>query len=247
MFFRKGKLILLLSVGLTCGFCQSLQAEVFPFIGLVNSDDINLRADSTTNSPIICVLKKSSKVEVVSSLYNWYKIRLPDYAPAYVKMNFLEPDEKIIRAKVTHENVNVRCGPGDTYWISGVLNKDTFVIVLSEDNGWYKIVPTADCFGWVSDKFIRRTDDLKLSVFQDKRLLNQPIVLEGTVMPYGMVLWRKATHKLITADKGVYLLKANKKLLDSLVDDQVRVSGKLLDSAGGDNQIIEVSKIEALN
>jgi uncharacterized protein YgiM (DUF1202 family) len=162
-------------------------------------------------------------------------------------LNFLEPDEKNISAKVTHENVNVRCGPGDSYWITGVLNKDTFVIILSEDNGWYKIVPTADCFGWVSGKFIRRTEDLKLPAFQDQRLLNKPIVLEGTVMPYGMVLWRKATHKLITADKGIYLLEANKKLLNSLTGIQVRVSGKLVDSTGSDNQIIEVSKIEALN
>ncbi len=248
MSLKIGKIIFLSLVLGAFAFCFSVQAEDVPFAGVVNSDNINVRADATVGSAIICTLSKSAKIEVVSEMYGWYKIRLPDSAPSYVKKSFLECDVKCVSAKVTHEHVNIRSGPGESYWIVGSLNKDTIVNVLGESQGWYRIVPAHESYGWISNKFVSHPNDLlKPSVITADQATNNPFVLEGIVQPYGIVLWRKATHKLLTLDKGVYLLKGNKKGLDALIGRKVRVSGKLFGPAGSPNPIMEVSKVEALN
>jgi len=246
MSLRTVKTIFFLLPVLVCVFCFSAQAEEFPFNGSVKSDNINVRADARVGSASICTLNKSAKVEVVSLLYGWYKIRLPDSAPSYVKKNFLECNDKCVSAKVSAEHVNIRSGPGESYWIVGKLNKDTIVNVLGVEQDWYRIVPVHESYGWVNAKFVS-PDDAKVAVVKNDSLTDNPLVLEGTVQPYGVVLWRKATHKLLTLDKGVYLLKGNKKGLDALVGSKVRVSGKLISPAGTPDPILEVSKIEALN
>ncbi|MFA5004709.1 MAG: SH3 domain-containing protein [Candidatus Omnitrophota bacterium] len=227
--------------------CFSLQAEELPFIGVVNSDNINVRADATVGSAVICTLNKSSKVEVVSLLYGWYKIRLPDSAPSYVTKSFLECDDKCVSAKVTGERVNIRSGPGQSHWIIGKLNKGTIVNVLSQEQGWYRIVPIHESYGWINAKFVSPSAEVQPAVTKKPPEIVGLVVLEGTVRPYGVVLWRKATHKLLTQDKGVYLLKGNKKGLDALVDSKVKITGKLLGPAHSPAPVLEVSKIEAVN
>jgi len=73
-------------------FQQALfaQGESFLFSGKVNSDKINLRADSRVSGEEICALPRGEKVEVTLELYDWYRIRLPKPAPAYVKKDFCQ-------------------------------------------------------------------------------------------------------------------------------------------------------------
>jgi hypothetical protein len=60
-------------------------------------------------------------------------------------------------------------------------------------------------------------------------------------------LWRKATHKLITADQKTYFLKGNRKGLDSLNYRKVKVSGKIINPENSRYPIIETDVIEVLN
>ncbi len=75
----------------------------------------------------------------------------------------------------------------------------------------------------------------------------QPVVVKGMVSPYGVVLWRTATHKLITAGNKIYFLKGNRKGLDSLNYHRVKVTGKLISPANSKYPIIQVAIIEVLN
>ncbi len=72
-------------------------------------------------------------------------------------------------------------------------------------------------------------------------------IIEGIIKPYGIVFKRPATHKLITSDNKIFLLKGNKKSLDQLNYHRVKVIGKV---TGPDSQkypIIEIEKIEELD
>lgn len=239
-------------------FAKTVFAQIFT--GRVNADGINVRADATVGSAIICTLSKTDSVEVVSEVYDWYKIRLPKQAPSYVRKDLVEcintntvsSSPQCISAKVIKDRINIRLGPSESSWILGKVNKLTVVNILAEQGQWLKIQPVYQSYGWVNKKFIiKETQKIKEPEIPVVPVTNikqsSQLIIEGIVSPYGIVLWRKATHKLITAENKVYYLKGNRKSLDRLNYHKVRVSGKLISPEKSKSPIIEIDIIEALN
>jgi len=242
-------------------FAGTVFAAAFTaFSGQINADNINARVDATVGSAVICSLPKGELVEVVSEAYDWYKIRLPKEAPAYVKKDLVEcinPDPvsnpgKCLSAKVIKNRINIRLGPGESTWILGKADKLTVVNILAQENGWYKIQPIYQNYGWVNKKFVSR----EITLPKKQKVVELPVkdtqssdllVVEGTISPYGVVLWRKATHKLVTSDNKIYFLKDNRKSLDSLNHHKVKVTGKLISPAASKYPIIQINIIEALS
>jgi len=246
-------------------FCFSLPGIVFAdtfgaFTGQINANGINVRVDSSVGAEVICTLAKGELVEVVWEAYDWYKIRLPKEAPAYIKKNLLECNDvnadfalqsgKCLSAKVIKDKVNIRLRPTELAWILGQVDKTTVVNIIADEEGWYKIQPVYQSYGWVNKKFVNKDvvvaqkQNVSAKVTQTVKLPDQ-LAVEGTVSPYGIVLWRKATHKLITSENKIYLLKGNRKSLDSLNYRKVKVIGKLI--SPGANSVIQIDTIEALD
>ncbi len=221
------------------------------FTGRINEDNINVRADANTNSPAICKLPKGESVEVVLERYDWYKIRLPKAAAAFVKKSLLEPiDEKTAKAKA--ENINLRIQPNQTSAILGRLEKNEVVAILKDKDEWLKIEPTANTFGWVHKKFVDRQEAAagkkqEKAAAAEKTAQAEEIITEGLIQPYGKVINRIATHKLITKDYSVYLLKGNADSLNPLTYHKVRVSGKIISPTKEKYPVIEITKLEALD
>jgi len=137
-------------------FAQSVVA----LKGEVNSDNINLRADATPVSEVICIVSKGTKVEVVREYYDWYKIRLPKHAPSYIKKRFVAClDEEVgpvcSNARVISSRVNIRARPNESAPILGLADKTQSLVILSEEKGWYKIQPTPNSYAWIHKKFVR--------------------------------------------------------------------------------------------
>jgi len=231
------------------------------FTGQINSSGINVRVDSSVGAEAICTLAKGELVEVVGEAYDWYKIRLPKEAPAYVRKDLLECNNinadfasqsgKCLSAKVIKDKVNIRLKPTESAWILGKVDKATVVSIIIEEEGWYKIRPVYQSYGWVNKKFVNKEavslvkQDVSAKVI-DTAKLGEQLVVEGKVSPYGIVLWRKATHKLITPENKIYLLKGDRKSLDTLNYRKVKVTGKLISSALSKYPIIQIDIIEAL-
>ena len=247
-------------------------ASFTAFTGQVNADDINVRVDATVGSTIICTLPKGKLVEVVFEVYDWYKIRLPKTAPSYIKKDLVEcinnASANCSSAEVIYDKVNIRLGPSESSWILGSVNDSTVVNIIKEEGSWYKIEPVHESFGWVNNKFINKKvvvfkkEEKPAMVIQPVAALQpepavQPIaataassdqfIVEGTVSPYGVVLWRTATHKLVTDSNETYFLKGNRKGLDNLNYHKVKVTGKLITPKNSRSAIIEVATIEVLN
>jgi len=246
------------------------------FGGEINANNINIRSDSTVGSKIICIINKGEPVEVIRESYEWYKIKLPKTAPSFIKKNLVGLiDEKT--AKVIKDNVNIRLGPDESSPILGKADKNEAINILEERGEWYKIEPLNNSFGWVNKKFVNpapqeatavkpwsgankadtvnKKEEVKLAqeikkenkIMDEKVSLDESVTIEGIIKPYGKVIKRIATHKLITADNNVFLLKGNKGSLDSLNYHRVRVTGKLLHPKDQKHTIIEIQKIEALD
>ncbi|MBU0710144.1 MAG: SH3 domain-containing protein [Candidatus Omnitrophica bacterium] len=136
----------------TC-LCFAEPAEVI-------AEDINLRTDSRASSEIICTVGKNTVVEVITEAYEWYKIRLPDYAPAYVKKELfecLEDREGCQKAKALKSGINVRLSPDLSSAIVGMIDEEETVTVLKEEEGWYKITPPKNSYGWIHRRFLKIT------------------------------------------------------------------------------------------
>lgn len=158
---RKTLLCALLMIFLGCAHFVFAK-DAASFRGEVNSSNINVRADSTLNSQVICALERKEKVEVISEFFEWYKIRLPKTAPSYIKKRFVAcvdetPDNEPCRnARVISNRVNIRLRPVESSPILGEVNKTDPVVILGQGQGWYKIEPIVNSFGWIHKKFVTK-------------------------------------------------------------------------------------------
>ncbi len=227
----------------------------------VRDNDINIRSDSTANSPAICKVNRGELLSVVLEHYGWYKIVLPLDTPVFIKDDFLAPvDAK--SARVIRDRVNIRVGPSDSFAVIGMAKKDQLVKVLDHKRGWYRIEPIDSCFGWIHKQFTKKLTDvppLEPAKNQNPASAENKVVIlgnpsqdtnfsaTGIINPYGMVLKRPATHKLITEDKGVFLLKGNKEKLNALTCCKVKVSGKIISGPKEKYPVIEVTRLEQLD
>lgn len=241
---RNNILILFALIAAFLSVQESSGQENYPFTGQVNSDEINIRSDSTVSSAAICQLNKGEEVTVVSDAYGWYKISLPKKAPSFIKANLITPiDEKT--AKVNKTNVNIRFEAGESSPVIGQADLDEIINILEKVDGWYKIEPVKNSFGWIYSKFVDKKDiSQKIAAAPLKDTpTDTEVTLEGIIKPYGKVIKRQATHKLITQGNQIYLLKGNKATLNTLNHRKVKISGKLITAQGQKYSIIEISQI----
>lgn len=245
---------LVLALGILAVLSRFSYAQDSGFSGEINSAGINLRTDATTTAEILSVLDKGERVEVVLEQFGWYKIRLPKTVPVYVKKKLAEcikskeiqgalVSEAQVRqcasAKILGDRVNIRSKPSESASIVGIADKNEIVNVFSETGGWYKIEPIQNSFGWVNKKFIDKAEPPPL-----KENDGQLPVFTGTVQPYGIVFMRSATHKLVTADNKIYLLKGNRVTLNALNRQRVKVIGKIISPSNAKYPVIEIKIIE---
>jgi uncharacterized protein YgiM (DUF1202 family) len=231
--------------------------EVKPLIFQAKAleDGVNVRIDSTTSSQIICTLKKDDYVDVVSELYDWYKIRLPISAPAFIKKDLVEKvDER--SAKVTGNNVNIRLHATTKAAILGKANNNE-IVFISEDRGeWYKIYPTLNTFGWINKNLVTKSARPKIEAtksilsFEKTQAIKEekkvPFSVEGILKT--KTFTTVATHKILTKERKVYLVVAAPKVnLNPYNSKKVRISGKIISAPSEEPPLIEAEKIEALN
>lgn len=229
-------------------FNISLAQEQLPFQGEIIANNINVRSDATVSSEIICTLNKKDRVEALSLLYEWYKIRLPKSAPAFIRKD-LVADNNAKAAIIAKDNVNIRLRPNETSPIIGRAKKNQPITILAGEGDWYRIEPVNNSFGWVHNKFVKA----QVPEGKDKERISGELKgygyvgVEGVLKPYGRFFRRVATHKLITEDGKIFLLKGNKADLNALNHRKIRVTGEVISLPRQKYPVIEVSSLEALN
>ena len=224
-----------------------------------------MRTDSTVGATVICTLNRGEPVSVAGELYEWYRIRLPKDAPSYVKKTLVAPvDDKT--AKVLKDKVNIRLSPGESSPILGKANKDDMLHVVGSEGEWFKVRPTARCSGWIHKQFVlpfRTGMAPKEKAPDSKPLPEEPakeVTLEGIIEPYGKVVNRIATHKLIVREQvdcpddrqqdcyqqKIFLLKGSRPNLNTLTYHKVKVTGMVTGKTEQKYPVIEISKVELL-
>lgn len=220
---------------------EELKAAGAPYLfqGVVLGDNINIRSDSTVSAPVICKVEKGQALEVISQLYDWYKVRLPDNASSFIKKDFVTSANAGSAGEVTSDNVNIRLRPDSASVILGRANKGDLVEILEDNGSWYRIRPPQSSFGWIHKNFVGKSKNTpQAPVYKD-------ITVEGVIKP--KTFTRIATHKLIARAGKVYLLKADIESLNLFNNRKVKITGRLAGPAEQKYPVIEVEKIEALD
>ncbi len=191
--------------------------------GKVTKDGINLRTDSRITSSVICKLERGEGVNILSEKYDWYKIILPEKCSCYVYKAYLKVRGN--KGVCTATNVNIRTKPSLDSEIVGRLSKGEQVRVLGVNGDFYKIIPTAKCYGYVHKIFVKvsnfEKEDQNSANFleKDTRTETKPIEF------IGLFFKKDGFYFLKTADK-IYKIKTFRDL-DKFVGKKIEMRGFL--------------------
>lgn len=149
-------------------FALPALAQDYPFVGVINSDDVNIRSGAGQNYYPVMQLPRGALVEVHENLYHWYKITPPGGSFAYISKEFVKVDGAKAGGIIVGQRVRVRApspaGPDDSYKILLRLNDGDAVTILGVDGGYYKIAPPADARFYVSQDLVDRATPEQIAV-----------------------------------------------------------------------------------
>lgn len=121
----------------------------------LSSGRLNVRSSASTSGAILSSLINGSYVTLISKSGDWYYVEYADGKFGYCHNNYIKPNSgKTAKVNTQSTSLNVRSGAGTGYSIKGYVKKGEIVIILSESNGWSKILYDGVKIGYVSSKYL---------------------------------------------------------------------------------------------
>ncbi|MGD9567327.1 MAG: N-acetylmuramoyl-L-alanine amidase [Sedimentibacter sp.] len=128
-------------------------------------DKINIREKSSLNSNVLTQGSKYESYTVTGESNGWYEIKLSDgkkgyvagWLTAYNKNYYFEGS---LGYKKTKEDLNLRSGPSLKHEKVKVLEKGSFVNVISSEDGWDKIITNEGIVGWCASDYLKQDTPL---------------------------------------------------------------------------------------
>ncbi len=238
----------------------------FPFLGRVTAKKVFLRAAQSRGAEILGRAKTGETIVVVDRSYSWYKVRLPDRAVCYVSGKYVRSIGGGI-GEVLARHLNIRARPRLEAPILGRLNKGDLVRILeTAGDGWVRIEPPAEAYGWVKADFVAfqsrkvpparvvaRPKPASVALVKPKKRPppvpkeSEPVRVEGMVAYLeDRVVSADIRHQLIpeSPEGARYLLRGFRSLIDGFLHQKVRIEGRPLDRKVAGRTVLMVTRIE---
>lgn len=125
--------------------------------GKVNtvSTSLNVRSGAGTGYSRVATVKKDSYLTLVSLDNGWWYVKYADGKYGYCNEDYIFVlSENVKTVKTTYGNLSVRSGAGTSYSIVSKLSSGSQVAILSESNGWAKILYNGSSVGYVSSTYL---------------------------------------------------------------------------------------------
>ncbi len=240
MLLRTFLLTLWLALTQTIGYAGS---EGFPFVGEVINEKVNVRAGQSANFEKLCQIPKGGEVLVVGKEYSWLKVRLPKEASCYIIDKYVQRVNNTTGV-VTADRVNIRAGQDSNTSSLGQVSKGTSVKILELKNGWYKIEPLPESYGWVAEQFVKfKSKDISSyqpqaiaitasAVDVNKQQLTGSVIVPkktvttvGFLEPLANPVSNTIRYRVVVDGQPAYLVNSSTQSLDSLNYYKVAVEG----------------------
>ena len=121
----------------------------------VSSWRLNVRQQPNTDSAIVSHVYKGSYVTLLSRSGNWWQVEYGDGQTGWCHSDYITPVEgRPVTVQTGWGNLNVRSGPGTGYTQVDTLPKGKTVLLLSQNNGWSRILYHGTKTGYVSSQYL---------------------------------------------------------------------------------------------
>ena len=188
-----------------------------------SSGRLNVRNGKSTGATVVASLNKGSYVTLISKSGSWWKVEYAKGQYGYCHADYIKSvSSTAASVKIQSGNLNVRSGAGTSYSIAGKLTKGETVLVLSESNGWSRILYHGVKTGYVSSQYLTKNQQyayapisLSLPSFKqtDSRWANVIIGSSGkTIAQIGCTTTAIAMIESYRTGKTIYPDAMSKKL-----------------------------------
>jgi len=129
-----------------------VNAQSFPFIGLVTGDRVHLRAGPGLSYEILLVLPKRYPLKVWFRWGEWYAVEVPSQASGYVRRDdvALEAGWAVARTNRVH----VRASPHPSSTSLGTIEAEERVRVRQILEDWLQVQVPSSCRAWVHSDYV---------------------------------------------------------------------------------------------
>lgn len=215
--------VMLLALILIPSGAKAATQEIKVGVVATESSKLMVRESAQKGSTVIHVLNKGDHITLISKSGDWWKVEYSKGKYGYSSTLYIKEISTKTATVVTESgSLNIRAGAGTSYKSIGVALKNSAVAVVSEANGWSKIVFNGSKTGYVNSKYLiynnsTQTDAISLNVpsFKqtDKRWANVKIGTSGkTIAQIGCVTTGIAMMESYRTGTTIYPDAMSKKL-----------------------------------
>lgn len=145
---------------------SNTDSTAYPFKGTVNATSLNVRSGARVDREVVATLPKGTSVTVLSSLGDWYKVRLANGKIGWVSSAYITKEAAQATtvagssasfprsAIVTATTLNIRSGARADRDVVTTVSKGTHLILLSSLGDWYKVKLSNGTIGWAAKSYI---------------------------------------------------------------------------------------------
>ena len=133
----------------------SAHAASPPAAGQVKTQSGRLNVRAAPGGSIVTSLERSSFVTMYAAENGWCKVEYAKGQYGYCSAAYLEAVAAAqATVKLTSGWLNVRGGAGTNYAVTHTLANNSSVLILSESDGWSRILFDGTATGWVSSRYL---------------------------------------------------------------------------------------------
>lgn len=140
------------------GFHQSADAATATSqAGMVQTSgsNLNVRASATTNSSIISKLPDHSYLTILSTSGSFYYVEYKEGSFGYVHKDYVDVlSSNVKKVDTGGANLNVRTGPSTAYYQFDKVKNSDYVIILSNQGSFSKVLFEGNKVGYVSNSYL---------------------------------------------------------------------------------------------
>jgi len=129
------------------------------FTGELTGTNVYVRSNSRDSAYPCTKLSMPAQVTVVGHVPGWYKILPPPGVFSVISRQYVQADEAATSGTVTGDNVWVRAGGelrNEDFWsLQTQLNRGDKVQITGTVGEYYRIVPPAEAYFWISDRYVK--------------------------------------------------------------------------------------------
>lgn len=148
---KRTKKSLILALGLVVGGFYASTSNIYAAEReVVKAEKLNVRKGPSIEEERIGSLDRGMVIEILEIKNGWNKIKFADGNEGWVSGNYTDKEN----GTVTASKLNVRTGPSTEHEKIDMLDKNAEVVLLEEQDNWYRIQLDGKTEGWICGDYV---------------------------------------------------------------------------------------------